>query len=1094
NQPVMLNKALILAYTKERDINSDNLIQEFEPLAEDAFSHPYDVIDYLNSKGFKFRYIKRKGLIPFDLPADYRTDGLEIKNMAVLGRFPLANSIYNDYLALEKYNLTSPSIDALLNIQKKKMSFKERRRIQKKREPASFYEIHDLDYAQERALEEINRKENVVIYGPPGTGKSQTIVNVISDALCKQKRVLVVSQKRAALDVVFNRLGKLSSKVIMIPDPEKDKFKFFERVKAMHEAASATDYDENKKKHSRVELNIKEELDTLQKISDTLFNKTEFGLTRQEMYAASYNIGKDTSDYKFYEQLKKTPIVRKNYPELRDDLTLITDKSLVSLYIAQRELIKENEMVRHILPNIDMHQLKEAQAFLYNTLSKSITPFDTSKYPYSRYLTTFYLEQAAPDRRSIRNVASIITDIEHPNLSKMLKVSAFPLFWIMFPFLKLKYDEFLEDIKIDLNIAKAALDRYQSEYNILNKVLDPEGFALAIGGLINGNTAFLQKLASALDNYVKVRDMQAALSSLSDGVKLLLDFAYENSDHSLYSMELAVGKILPIRIYHEIISNDIYVEEFLSKTVTFDDLRNRILALKTEQRGISRLLAFDSFTKTYIDHIKNAPESKDFLYEIQKQRALKPIRVMFEYFEDYLMKLFPCWLLSPEVVSTILPLKADMFDLVVFDEASQIFIESALPAIYRGSRVVVAGDNKQLRPTAGFVKRYFGDDSLSGKDLAVQAALEVESLLDLATARYSPVYLSYHYRSNFAELIDFSNAAFYDNKLQIAPNIVRKNGVAPIERIKVKGQWQNRRNHEEAAAVVKLVRTILREREYNESIGIVTFNVEQKEYIEDLLDAECDKVKIFARQYAEEQNRVEDGESRGIFVKNLENVQGEERDIIIFSIGYAKNENDRVVAQFGSLSMEGGENRLNVAVTRAKKKVYVVTSIEPEELDRSQTAKNNGPKLLKKYLHYVRAVSDCNYKEVKNILSSIYTERNEIDPVGAYEAQIKSALEALGYTVDINLGNTKYKLSLGVFDKELNRYVLGIECDYQAFYSSPSVLERDVYRIKFLESRGWKIVRVWSRDWWLSRKRVLDSLIAAIEKEKSLIKEAINRS
>ena len=232
-----------------------------------------------------------------------------------------------------------------------------------------------------------------------------------------------------------------------------------------------------------------------------------------------------------------------------------------------------------------------------------------------------------------------------------------------------------------------------------------------------------------------------------------------------------------------------------------------------------------------------------------------------------------------------MPLKKNLFDLVVFDEASQIFIEAAIPSIYRGARVVVAGDNKQLRPTSGFVRRYLGDDSFDDNmDLSTQAALEVESLLDLAAAKYQRVNLSYHYRSNSSELIDFSNMAFYENKLQIAPNITRDYANPPIERIKVKGSWKLRHNHEEAATVVKLVKNIFRDRKQNESIGIVTFNIEQKEYIEDLLDLEAEKLPSFRKQLEKERNRVVDGENASLFVKNLENVQGDERDIIIFCI------------------------------------------------------------------------------------------------------------------------------------------------------------------------------------------------------------------
>lgn len=1089
NQPITINKSLVLAYSKEHGIKTDTLIQEFDPQNEETFPNIYEVVDYLIKNGFKIKYQKRKSFLPFDDSKEQKLDGLELKNMAVLGRFPLANSIYNDYIQLEKDNLSTPSLDMLLKGKSPKVSYLRKRKKQIFLPP---YAINDLDYAQENAIEEMNRHDNVVIYGPPGTGKSQTIVNIISDALCKNKKVLVVSQKRAALDVVFSRLGKLNYKAMLMPDPEKDKLYFFDRIKQMHTLTLAKDYSDNQKKYNKNELNINKELDTLKIISDTLFNKTDFGLSLQEMYAQSYNIGKDSKDYKFYTAMQDTDIIKRDYAELNEDLKLISQKNLTQLYTTKIELLKQNPMVDHIKTDLDMHKLKETHSFLTKILSNEHLPFDASKYPYSRYLTTFYLEDAASDRKSIDNVADIITKIEHPTLTKWISFSTFPALWPLYPVLKMKFNTYCQDITIDLNIAKHALELYASQYSLLKNVLDKEGFALAIGGLINGNVDFMKKLLIALENYVTIRDMNKEIASLSSSVIELLNFAYTNSDKDLGSFKRAIGNIMPIRIYHEIINNNDYFEENLSKTVMFDSLRERILGLKADQRELSKVLAMDRFSFEYVDYFKNSIGSKDYLYQIQKQRALWPVRRMIEYFEEYLFRLFPCWLLSPQAVSTILPLKKDMFDLVVFDEASQIFIEAALPSIYRGTSIVVAGDNKQLRPTSGFIRRYLGDDSFDyNMDLSTQAALEVESLLDLATAKYQPVNLSYHYRSNSAELIDFSNMAFYENKLQIAPNISKNNTNPPIERIKVKGNWSNRHNHEEAVAVAKLVKQIFNTRKDNESIGIVTFNIEQKEYIEDLLDAEADKSIAFRKQYSREQSRVIDGESASIFVKNLENVQGDERDIIIFSIGYAKNDYDRVVAQFGSLSMEGGENRLNVAITRAKKKVYVVTSIEPEELDRIEITKNNGPKLLKKYLQYVRAVSEMKDCDIKQILTSFDTKPKSPLECGAYEEQIKEELEKLGYIVETNLGNTNYKLSLGIYDAELNRYILGIECDYQAYNASESVLERDVYRIKFLESRGWKIVRVWSRDWWQSRKKVLANLVEMIEKQKEIIKKQI---
>lgn len=1084
NQPVIINKSFILAYCKEHGLKTDNLIQEFDPQSENSFKNIYEVVDYLNNNGFKIRYQKRKGLTAFDPVKEITFDTLELKNMAVLGRFPLANPIYNDYLRLEKYNLSTASIDLLLQGKTKKQK-------NKNKIPVS-YTMNELDYSQENAIEKVNSANNIVIYGPPGTGKSQTIVNIISDALCKNKKVLVVSQKQAALDVVFSRLGKLNSKAMLIPDPEKYKAMFFDRIKQMHTKLIRDNTEENQKQYQNYEVNINKELSILTKISDTLFSKNDFGLSLQEMYAKSYNIGKDSKDYLLYEAMLKTNIVDKNYPQLAENIKYINDKNIAKLFVKKQELVRANPMIVHLKNDLDMHQLKEAHAFLNRIIDNASPPFDFSKYPRSRYLTTFYLEKAAPNRAAIERIADMLTKIEHPELAQAVNMSLFPAFLPVFPLLKYRYNRYRKDINIDLNIALKALTDYEMKFSGLSVVLDDDGYALAIGGVLNGNYELLKNLLSALENYVVIRDMNKVLSELNDDIKEILDYSYNLSDKTIQGFANIINNVLPIRIYHEIIKNDKYIENALSDIVNFDSMRQRILQLKSDQRELTINLALDRFSSEYAAYFDTNAQSKDYLYQISKQRALWPIRRMIEFFEEYLFRLFPCWLLSPQTVSSIFPLKTAMFDLVVFDEASQMFIENALPTIYRGNNIVVAGDSKQLRPSSTFVKRYLADDSFDyNLDLSTQAALEVESLLDLATAKYTPVNLVYHYRSAFSELIDFSNMAFYENKLQIAPNITLRTDNRPIERIKVKGMWQNRHNHEEAVAVVKLLRSILRDREYNETIGIVTFNNEQKEYIEDILDAEADKIAVFRRQLYNERNRIEEGENHSLFVKNLENVQGDERDIIIFCIGYAKNENDKVVAQFGSLSTEGGENRLNVAITRARKKVYVITSIEPEELDKVATTKNSGPKLLKKYLQYARAVSANDNLEIAKVLSTFDSHSKDTSPYGAYEQQIKQGLEQMGYTVYTNLGNTYYKLSLGVFDKELNRFVLGIECDYQAYKSSENVLERDVYRIKFLEKRGWRVVRVWSRDWWQSRKKVLENLASIIEKERKILQKAV---
>ena len=1077
---IQFNKVLMLAYAKEHRLNNEGLIMEFDNLIDYKLKSVKDVVDYLSAYGFKFDYdANNKELVRFEQIAEpsYKDDGLKIINACVIGRFPLANAIYNDYSLLEKKHLTSDAIDQLL-------AGKQAKKIKKVDDKV--YTINDLDYAQENAIEKLNQSGNLVIYGPPGTGKSQTIVNIISDALCKNKKVLVVSQKKAALDVVFNRLKNLNSKCMFITDAEKNKVEFYERCNKMHQAVmeSYKPREDKQEEFERVEKEIDNEVEELKTISDVLFTKTPFGLTLQEMYANSARIGKTSNDYVLYKlMLKNHEIMKMDYNRIYQTLRVIREKNKSALYYRYIELKKTNPLIDHIKPDVEIHVINQMKTYLNGLIQKTIIPFDTAKHAHARQLMVYMLENDIEDNEKLKPLVKMISKIDYPKLHTALNWSK--VIFPAYPFVKHKLNKKEQAIKEQFEGTLNDIQSYISNYSLLEKVLDRKGYLMTVDNIVNGNTIFLKLLLNALEDYVEIRDVNVSLKGLTDDEKTILNFAYSNSKN-LKQFKEVIDKLLEIRVYHETITYEEMYKDKLSKIIDFENTRNRILSLKEDEKKISNEICLDKFKDEYIEHFNNDEDNKNYLYQITKQQGLMPIRKMMDLYGSYLLKLFPCWLLSPESVSTIFPLEKNMFDIILFDEASQVFIENTLPTIYRGKYIVVAGDSKQLRPTATFMKRYLGNDSEDELDLATQAALEVESLLDLATSRYTSTNLTYHYRSKNEELINFSNHAFYDGKLQIAPNISKNVGNKPIERIKVNGKWVGRRNQEEANAIVALLKKLIKNKRNKSSIGIITFNTEQEYAIEDAIDKECQKDSAFRDAYIREQNRKENGEDISIFIKNLENVQGDERDIIIFSIGYARNEYGKVVAHFGPLSAEGGENRLNVAITRAKEKIYVVTSIEPEELAVEGT-KNAGPKIFKSYLKYVRAVSNKKKKEAEFILDSFkptLPQSQEVVVENNLEKYIKDDLIKLGYDVETNLGNTNYKLSLAVYDAKLDRYLLGIECDYSAFKSSDSILERDVYRNKFLESRGWKIMRVWSRDWWLNKNKVISNIVKAINASK----------
>lgn len=485
------------------------------------------------------------------------------------------------------------------------------------------------------------------------------------------------------------------------------------------------------------------------------------------------------------------------------------------------------------------------------------------------------------------------------------------------------------------------------------------------------------------------------------------------------------------------------------------------------------------------NRLGNPVTYRELSRQVRKQRRLWSLRqLVAEFWEGGLTRLVPCWLASPESVAAIFPMQPGFFDLVIFDEASQCYVERALPVMLRGQSVVVAGDDKQLQPFDLYnVKVEESEEGIAEHELA----MEVESVLDLARNVYPACNLNWHYRSREEELIQFSNHLFYEGRLNVMPPAQAElEFTPPLELVAVEGLWENNHNVAEAQRVIALVEELVRH-PARPSIGIVTFNHPQMELIRDLLDQ-----RLEALGQADEQGlrallqqalaRGEGEERQGIFVKNIENVQGDERDVIIFSVGYAKNSQGKLVANFGLLNQRGGENRLNVAVTRARRKVYAVCSFDPSALN-VEGAAHAGPGMLKRYLQYVQAVGRGQFAEG---LAGLAGQRPDSGGVSAPGVQRLSALvaqglRARGLQVEEDFGDTNYKVDVAVRGK--GGFVLGIECEGDMYFSGRSAKEREVYRRHLLEVRGWQVHRVWARDYFLDPGGSIATIMALLDEE-----------
>jgi len=503
-------------------------------------------------------------------------------------------------------------------------------------------------------------------------------------------------------------------------------------------------------------------------------------------------------------------------------------------------------------------------------------------------------------------------------------------------------------------------------------------------------------------------------------------------------------------------SQEGYIKEFR----TLDKLQLAIAKARVRANIINSLPPTDRFTS-------GADEVSILKREMMKQRKIMPIRKLFNSIPDLIMKLKPCLMMSPLSVSQFLQSDRFMFDTVIFDEASQVRTEDAIGAISRGSQVIIAGDGKQLPPTNFFTAfltepEYDTSDDDENYEDAYESVLEEAALLPERT-------LLWHYRSLHEDLIAYSNAKIYKNRLITFPSSSDRAPSYGVEFIFVPGgiydQGGRRGNPHEAERVADLVFEHFRTYP-NRSLGVIAFGDHQQQAIE---------MAIRKRRLADQhyEDLFNEDKFEAFFVKNLETVQGDERDTIILSVGYAKSSAGKPPTNFGPIMYSGGERRLNVAITRARYNTKLVSSIRPTDIT-TENFSHAGPKLLRGYIDFAQRGRTVLENEIKDS-GSTQTE-------SPFEEAVYNFLGQLGYQLAIQIGCSGYRIDIAIKHPTLSgRYVLGIECDGATYHSARTARERDRLRQDVLERMGWKIYRVWSTDWIKDPLKEGNDLIRAIE-------------
>lgn len=1118
-------------------------------------------------------------------------------------------ALYNDYdKIMEGFNhelITELLAGAKVPTKSDKSKIKE---LDKYCEKENYFVV-DIDSTQHFAIDIAKNNRAIVIQGPPGTGKSQTITNLVSQLLAENKKVLFISEKRAALDVVYQRLksSELDKQSIIIHSSDLNRKEFFQSfidlINEEYEHSVSDNWENTANELNSYKQKVNQYVEALQGIDNYS------GLEKIDLFSLYSKYQKDElnieiSDYllhmnydgmnRFTTSLSELIILKDKIPNYPTNKWLEKNVGYIVTERIKIELSELFETINKLIQGISNHKDENLSIFPNSNIHTDLEELPEYISHDNKLVLSLLCKFKGLQKdfenfttkvsKSIEEMKSSIQSHAHfshdSDFNSMVVLSSYystpkgffdwftPTFWKMRK--NLKYFLIDKSFKVNANKEIKQWITFKESMKSVNTSFSNQMISNEYTGILSEDEL------SNLDNEITSSNKLIKNLNLLGGERVSADYdkasfnkliqdqekVYKNNatiKDLMEELQLNISKLEKLTGFDfpELQESDLspvsaLLEEVKNDSQYINDLDNtQLKILEIEEKFslpnfksflLKHLISYPNLeeliecqlVKGWYDkllgdnphlqqfnsnlHNDNLEKYKEHLNahqnlakkivnnklakqregtnsiselglrliqkEAKKTRSIKaPREVMEAGALQTMLSMKRCWLMSPLSISQIMPNEMNLFDVVIFDEASQVRVEDAIPSIYRGSSLIVVGDNKQMPPT-----NFFSGSGVD-EDFDDEEYIELgESVLDQALKSYPDVLLEWHYRSQAEALIAFSNYAFYGGRLIAPPNpsTLVKNRPIVFEKVQ-DGVFNSRTgNPTEAKAIVEEIIEILT-KDFRASIGIISMGVSQQKAIEVLLDEAAAINPNFAEAYDKAMNHTEEGAFVGFFNKNLENVQGDERDYIIISCGYAPNKLGGKLRQaFGPLSSQGGGRRLNVAITRAKKKIKVYCSFEPSELDMSDEAFSKNPEktCFARYLNYAKAVSNEKLDSAINILnmfspSGPATQRKP----SRFNLDVKREIEKLGYKVTTEVGSCGFYIDLGVEHPNVeSTYLLGIECDGAIFHSSPYARDRDKTRQGLLEARGWKIHRIWSQDWSKSREDEILKIKTLLEK------------
>jgi len=913
----------------------------------------------------------------------------------------------------------------------------------------------ETDPSQENIVNLFGSSEIKVIQGPPGTGKSQSISAILTNALANNKTCLVICEKKAALDVIYNNLEKLNigSLCAVIDDINKDRGKIISSARSKLQRSPSQDnkganvqYANEQFKKQKISLNTR--LKNLQKqIFGDYTHKELTGLFLQNHLTKTYNfLNKKATNRNFkftYAEfialentVNQSLKLTNNVSFVNSGLDLISDSFILKQELDIESILHELQELEIIIQTIQEHSI------IINGLSGE---FFNAKAGFSNFILA---------------ITSVLST-KQKAVYKSTKIVKQNLILLNSKFLHINYLN-LKDADID------NLHTYQKIYFSSTQMLIQ-----------------VQKIIKNFNKLEQYRVWKTFLATLPDEQKdLMLSISQTGTDTRMPAFFSWY--------YFNVLSNFENSENIKIENSEIKDFEQITLKLKEVQKE-EILKTWQAKQKGAIKNFQKSDITLKRLYNYRKNKNFgkknalrKIINTDFKLFTS----LFPVILTNPVSCSSVLPLEAGIFDIVIFDEASQLRIEDTFPAYLRGKYKVISGDRHQMPPSSYFLSEMTIDNAQVTTEEAENAVYlaESESLLEYAEENtFEQTHLSYHYRSQHPFLIDFSNSAFYGDRLIPMPAV---ENYKPIRLINVDGLYKNSTNEKEALEIVSILKTEISPDNNGEfpSVGVVTTNLHQRNFILETIQQACIMDAEFAKKFAIISTKF--------FVKNLENIQGDERDIIIISTTFGLDENENFRQNFGPINSKKGYRLLNVVITRAKKKLFVCTSVPRASYSNFKTLLhekgNVGRGIFYAYLAYAESIEQDSEKSRQNILSLLsancqdnFRTHSATTLPTPFESVIKNYLTRKVGKRQIHLMYKHGGFVIDIFIEPNNdkQNPIAIECNGGQIDDFSVAYTQIVYRKNQIERFGFKYINIWSWQFLQNPQRELkklDTLIKAM--------------